>query len=250
MRKTFRELQFLFTNPNLEGWKHGKPDRIIIHRQGNPGAHALDALNWGNREGTFTIHTYIEDDLVIHCVPLHKHAFHAHSGSADKAAAFGYPVLTPTGQRRGDIKAVGIETVDIAGGGPGQAYSLSQETRISLVLVLARQCRELGLDPLNGRTIEEHASYDPVNRAEDLGNAIFVPDLREDVADLLAGREPWRTVQQFAYGRPAPEEWRPEDPTPEPEAPNVEEALKVALGHIEAARIATIGALEAVRVAK
>lgn len=225
MRNTFREEHFTFTNPSLQGWGHGQPDRIIVHRQGNPGAHARDALAWGNREGTFTIHTYIEDDLVFHCVPLNRHAFHAASGSAAQAKAWGYPHLTPGGSPRGDIRAVGIETVDVPGGGPGQAYSLSQETRITLVLVLARQCLELGLDPLNGHTIEEHAGYDPVTRSEDLGDALHIPDLRLDVADFMAGRTPWRTVQQFAFGRPAPESWntgdRPPPPPPPPPAPTV-----------------------------
>lgn len=223
MRQTFKEQHFTFKNPALQGWEHGKPNRIIVHRQGNPGATAINALNWGDREGAFTIHTYIDGETVYHCVPMNRHAYHAASGSAAKAAEFGWVNKTPGGQFRGDIRAVGIETVDIKGGGPGQTYSLSQETRISLVLVLARQCRELGLDPLgrspngNGWVIDEHAAYDPVTRPEDLGDAIYVPDLRLDVADQMAGREPWRTVQQFAYGRPAPDSWKPvTPPTPIP----------------------------------
>lgn len=157
--------------------------------------------------------------MVYHCIPLTKQAFHANFGSYAQAAAWGYPVRTPGGTLRGDIRAVGIETVDIPGGGPGQSYSLSQETRITLVLVLARQCRELGLDPLADHTIEEHAGYGDPSRTEDLGDAIFVPDVRLDVADLMAGRTPWRTVGQFAYGRPAPDTWRPVTPPPPPPPP-------------------------------
>ena len=219
MRNTFRDEFFTFTHPNLQGWEQEKPNRIIIHRQGNPGAHAKNALDWGNREGAFSIHTYIEDEIVYHCVPLGRQAFHANFGSYEQAAAWGYPVLTPGRLARGDIRAVGIETVDIKGGGPGQTYSLSQETRISLVLVLARLCRELGLDPLNGHTIEEHGGYGDPSRETDLGDAIFVPDVRLDVADFMAGREPWRTVQQFAFGRAAPETWKPTTPPPPPPPP-------------------------------
>lgn len=216
MRDTFDEERFAFTHPDLQGWKQNPPDRIIVHRQGNPGAPARNALQWGNRTGAFSIHTYIEDDVAFHCVPLDQQAFHANAGSAAKAAEWGFAIRTPGGGQRGDIRALGIETVDIKGGGPGQTYSLSQETRITLVLVLARQCKELGIDPLGPHAIEEHAGYGDPTRTEDLGDAIYVPDLRLDVADQMAGREPWRTVQQFAYGRAAPDDWKPAPAPPPP----------------------------------
>lgn len=223
MRRTYRAEGFTFQNPGLQGWARGNPTRIIIHRQGNPGAHARAALKWGDSVGAFSIHDYIEDDLIIHAVDYKVHAYHANVGSADQAEVWGYPVLTPYGARRGDIDAIGIETCDINGGGPGQTYSLSQETRISLVIKLAELCVKFGLDPRKGHTIEEHGGYGDPTRVLDLGDAIYVPDVREDVADLIAGREPWRTVQQFAYGRPAPESWRPAPPAPpEPPTPPVD----------------------------
>lgn len=172
------------------------PDRVIIHRQGNPGALAANALRWMLTQG-LSIHEYIQDDTSFHA--QHWDQFAKHCIEYRKAEALGFDVTTPWGEKRGDWRAVGVETCDISGGGPGQAYSLSQDTRITLVLRVADICRIAGI-PVN--RIYEHADFDPWQRADDLGNALNVPDFRLDVADVLAGREPYRTVQQYAYGTP------------------------------------------------
>ncbi|HIC69720.1 MAG TPA: hypothetical protein EYO90_09380 [Candidatus Latescibacteria bacterium] len=44
---------------------------------------------------------------------------------------------------------------------------------------------------------------------------MFVPDYRADLADLIQGREPWRTVGETANGRPHP------GPAPESPGPTV-----------------------------
>lgn len=227
MRKTYTPETFRFTNTLLASWERGAPERIIVHRQGNPGAHAAAALNWGDREGAFSIHDYIEDGTAIHAVDWTRHAYHTNAASAAGAEAFGYSVLTPWGTRRGDIGAVGIETCDVKGGAAGQAYSLSRETRITLVILCAEICARFGLDPMAGHTIDEHAAYGDSTRAEDLGDALNIPDLRADVADLMAGREPWRTVQEFATGNPAPDSWRPGAPAPVPATPATSEGATV-----------------------
>lgn len=206
MRTTYQWRSFKFSRES--GAAPQVPKRIVVHRQGNPGAKALNALNWGNSTGAFTIHRYIEDDVVYGAIPLEKHAYHVLEPRI--AEARGYRANGAYG-RRGDYDSIGIETVDLPGGGPGQAYSLSQETRISLVLVCATLVKALGLTVAD---IDEHAAYDPWTRKEDLGDALYIPDLRLDVQDHLDGREPWRTVQQFAYGKPAPETWKPAAPAP------------------------------------
>lgn len=179
------------------------PKRIVVHRQGNPGASAINALNWGNSNKKFSIHRYVEDGTVYGGLPLERHAFHILEPRIAEQKGF-----RATGQygRRGDYDSIGIETVDIPGGGPGQEYSLSQETRISLVLVLKRLIQ---VTRLTVNDIYEHADFDPWTRSEDLGNAINMDDLRADVQDSLDGKTPWRTVQQYAYGTPAPAEWNP-----------------------------------------
>lgn len=186
------------------------PDRIIVHRQGHPGAHAANAIEWMAREG-LSVHEYIEDDTVYHTQHWDQHAIHC--SEFRKAFQMGYEVMTPNGQVRGDWKAIGIETCDIAGGASGQVYSLSQQTRISLVRRLTDICRITGI---SSDAIHEHAELDPWQRAEDLGDALNIPDLRADVRDMYDGKQPWRTVQQYATGAPAPDSWRDNAPVVAP----------------------------------
>ncbi len=129
---------------------------------------------------------------------------------------FGFRTSGTLGSR-GDYDCLGIETEDentySATLAQGQSYGLSQDTRITLVLKVAEWCMTFSIDPQgknykNAYLIDEHASYDPKNRSTDLGDALHVPDFRLDVADCLAGREPWRTVGVFATGAQAPESWK------------------------------------------
>lgn len=179
------------------------PKRIIIHRQGNPGAKAINALNWGNTTKAFSIHRYIEDDTVYGAIPLECHAYHV--SEPRTAATLGYRTLGQYGER-GDYDSIGIETVDLPGGAAGQEYHLSQETRITLLLVLKRLLEVTNLTP---RDVWQHSDFDRWNRPHDLGDALSMGDLRADLTDMLAGREPWRTVQQYATGAPAPPSWNP-----------------------------------------
>jgi hypothetical protein len=203
MRASFDRRQFTF-KASLIGAAQ-TPRRVILHRQGNPGAKALNSLNWGNNEGAFSIHSYIGDHVCYDAVPANRQAFHVNARD-------------PQGVRW-DMNAIGIETEDVkdpAHLAPGQTYALTQETRITLLLRTAEYLRAHGLAP---SAVDEHATYDPVNRPEDLGNALNVPDFRADLTDFLAGREPWRTVQRFATGAPAPASWQP---PPLPPRPNLD----------------------------
>lgn len=204
------------------------PKRIIVHRQGNPGAGAQNAIDWGQRTGAFSIHRYVDTDGTVFVTQEHiQHASHVSE----------YQVALDRGVRynglhgwRGDYDSLGIETCDVWGGGPGQAYSLPRETRISLVIL----CRDALVDfHLTPDDITEHADWDPWQRPDDLGQALYIPDLREDVRDLLEGREPWRTVQEFAFGGPAPIEWKPQ-PAPPPliETPTGDAVVLYALAEI------------------
>ncbi len=204
MRDTYIAEWFEFTN--IRSRITQPINRIAIHRNGNPGATALNTLNWGNRTRAFNIHAMVEDGVVYEAIAANELAYHVREWRL--AAKKGFVVDVPGFPRkRGDYGCIGIETSDIVGGGPGQEYSLSQETRISLLLY----CRDLVQrhDGLTANSILEHANYDPWTRADDLGDALYIPDFRDDLRELLAGMEPWRTVQEFAYGRPAPAEWEP-----------------------------------------
>ena len=55
----------------------------------------------------------------------------------------------------------------------------------------------------------EHGTLDPFQRADDVGDALSIPDLKADIDDLLNGREPWRTVGEVATGTRMPESARP-----------------------------------------
>lgn len=213
-----------------------RANRIVVHRQGNPGATATNALNWGERNNAFTIHRYIEDDVVYGAIPLERHAFHVLEPRIVETRGLR---VTGAHGRRGDYDSVGIETVDLPGGGPGQTYHLSRETRISLVAVCANLVKALRLSVAD---IDEHATWDPWTRPEDVGNALYIPDLRLDVQDVLDGREPWRTVQQHAFGKPAPESWRPA-----PETPSAVTQALTAVRNAEAANKTTAEELAAAR---
>lgn len=206
MRQTYTSQRYTFARESSAASQSVK--RIVVHRQGNPGARAINSLDWGNRTGAYTIHYYVEDGTVYRAIPENKHAFHVRE--ARKAQAEGYRVTGAYGTR-GDYDSIGIETVDLPGGGPGQSYHLSQETRISLVPLLAEIVQRHGLSV---DRIEEHAHWDPWTRPEDLGNALYIPDLRLDVQDQIEGRTPWRTVQAHAFGRAAPSSWKPSPQTP------------------------------------
>jgi hypothetical protein len=188
----------------------GAPERICVHRNGNLGAGMHNTLKYGRRAKTFTIHRGIDDNDVWRCLEVTQHAYHIRESRM--AAAKGFAVLHPavSTRKRGDIHVIGIECADVEGGGPGQEYSLSQKTRNSLVYELADL---INLTP-SGVTVEkigEHAHYDPWTRAHDVGDALWIPDLRLDVTDVLEGREPWRTTQIHAFGRPADPDWMTEE---------------------------------------
>lgn len=241
MRDTFTTTRFEFTN--IRSRITQSINRICLHRNGNPGATALNTLNWGNREQAFNIHAMIEDEVVFTAIAPGELAYHIREWRL--AAAKGFEVDVPGFPRkRGDYGCIGIETSDIKGGGLGQEYSLSQETRISLLLY----CRDIvqSHDDITADDILEHANYDPWTREKDLGDALYIPDFRQDLRELLAGMEPWRTVQEFAYGRPAPPEWEPLPPT----VPNelvVEGLIDNALARLDGIRDDLLRAKEANR---
>jgi broad specificity phosphatase PhoE len=109
---------------------------------------------------------------------------------------------------RGDIRAIGVETVELAGpGAPGvdQAYHLTQETRITLLLRVADYLRQFpSIDPFT--QVHSHAELDPWTRPNDPGDALNIGDFRDDLRDLLDGCEPWRTVGSVATAQRASEE--------------------------------------------
>jgi hypothetical protein len=175
------------------------PTKLILHRQGNPGAEGKNGMAWGNDTSSFSIHYYVDDTVCFVGVPENRQAYHTKDSNGQRA----------------DLGAIGIETEDespaSASLAPGQTYGLSQDTRITLVLVVCDIFRHRGTLP-----VFEHADFDNVNRKEDLGNALYLPDFRLDVEDALAGREPWRTVGVFATGAPAPDSWKPVPAVPAP----------------------------------
>lgn len=216
-------------NPDLVPYRMGRPQRIIVHRQGNPGATAENALRWMDRNG-LSVHYYCDQGVVWRSVPPEGLARHV--GEFRVAHDRGYPIASPPPLigLRGDIQAIGIETVDSDNPvdlGHGQTVGLSQRTRQTLVRLCAELCRLWNLSP---EVISEHATWDPWQRPHDLGEALYIPDLQADVADFLAGREPWRVVGPYAFGTPntsggpvqlppAPEPPAPPLPLPVPPAP-------------------------------
>lgn len=241
MRDDYETIHYDFTN--LRSRITQPINRICLHRNGNPDAEAFNTLEWGNRERAFNIHAMVEDGVVYEAIAANELAYHIREWRL--AAEKGFVVDVPGFPRkRGDYGCIGIETSDIKGGGPGQKYSLSQETRISLLLY----CRDLveRHDELTAAAILEHANYDPWTRAQDLGDALYIPDFRDDLRELLAGMEPWRTVGPEAFGRPAPPEWEPL-PAAIPNELVVEGFIENALARLEGIRDDLLRAKEANR---
>lgn len=199
LRTTYTTKQVVFP-PDRVNTRIQRATKIVVHRQGNPGVEGENGMEWGRRTGTFSIHYYVDDGMVLTGIPGNRHAFHVKESR--KAAEYGLP---PTGEYgpRGDYNTIGVECEDESTSSddlaPGQTYGLSRETRITLVHLLADIIRDypwLGTDD-----IIEHANLDPWTRPEDLGNALNILDLRADVADVIARREPWRTVGRYATGQ-------------------------------------------------
>jgi hypothetical protein len=199
-----------------------RPTKIVMHRQGNPGVEGEAGADWGKRTGAFSIHRYIDDARVRVWIPFGRQAKHVSFGG--NAAKFGLPA---TG--RGDANTIGIEMEDesptSAPLAPGQTYGLSQETRITAVLLVAdilRLYRHMTV-----ADIIEHADLDPDNRPEDTGDALNLVDFRLDVQDVLDGKTPWRTVGKFATGSRMPGEAKPPVVVPLPQPKPAIHLIKV-----------------------
>jgi len=219
------------------GYDHGAPVGVVLHRQGNPGATALNAIRWGADTGAFSIHHYIHGSTDYVCVPEDRHAYHVLEWRvADAVGRRVYPsrfaAVTPraltapvngqyagTSKPRGDIGLIGIEMVD-SKRADGSIY-VDQETRITAVLVVrdimlraaARAKRDINdlIFP-----VYSHAMLDPWTRPEDPGFTLYMLDFRADVIDLLCGREPWRTTGANYDGTVRPD--RPASGTASPAA--------------------------------
>jgi hypothetical protein len=197
MRLTYTISQFFGFHPITTRFQ--TPRKVVWHRQGNPGAEGESGIAWGARTGAFTIHHYIDDGICLSAVPENRHAYHVKEHRW--APNFGL-VTNGVHGIRGDYDTIGVELEDESPTStplaPGQAYGLSQETRITAVLLGADILRRWPL--LTTADFIEHADLDPITRAEDVGDALYLPDFRKDVDDVLAGRTPWRTVGKFATG--------------------------------------------------
>lgn len=214
MRMTYTRVPFDFERAETI---EQVPMRIVMHRQGNPGAEGENGLAWGKRTGAFTIHGYVDDEVCFDAIPPTRHAFHvlasrlAHQSGFKANGVYGW---------RGDYETIGIECEDESPESgdlaPGQAYGLSQATRITALLRVRDYLLEF--PHLTPDDVYEHADFDKVTRAHDLGDALNMADFRDDLRDLLAGRAPWRTVQRHATGARAPLTWKPAEKVP---APNV-----------------------------
>ena len=211
-----------FADGMLRGWAHGEPLGVVIHRQGNPGVPALNAIRWGIDQQTFSIHWYVDGGIAYRCVPEDRHAYHVREWR--EAHARGRPVyrssfmarvprsltapvhgeVAGASKPRGDIGQLGIEVVDRVRP-DGQVY-FDQESRITLLLlvrdIVLRRARTRGdwlrefYFPVTG-----HMTWDPWTRPDDPGQALYLPDFTADLLDLLTGREPWRTVGAEYDGR-------------------------------------------------
>lgn len=212
-RSTFERRQFVFSQfPKIE-WD-GPPLAICLHRCGNPRPYTVaNALAYLNRSRSASVHYFISKEGVVHqATPVGQHAWHV--SASTEAAKRGWPtVLDGLAKPRGDVQVVGIEHQQIPDAPPEKVglQAFSQETRISSLLLARDLVEEYG--PLE---IVEHADLDKGgSRDDDCGDALFVPDYRADLADLIQGREPWRTVGETANGRPHP------GPAPESPGPTV-----------------------------
>lgn len=223
MRDTYTIVDVGF--PNLPGWPTGPPTRGILHTDGNPNAHtALGAMGWGDRVRAFSIPWYIEGKIAYRGVPEDWHASHVREPRV--AAQKGWPTTWPgLSKPRGDIRALGFEHVMEPDG------TWDQETRLTSVLLGADVS-----DRWPRLHWDEHAAYDPWTRPNDVGRALWVPDWRADVADVLAGREPYRVVgvDDPRFTGSATEPVRPSiDPTPDPRPLSPDEFVGVPLNEWE-----------------
>lgn len=210
MRLTYKSESVAFPDNRITTAQQ-TPTQIVVHRQGNPGVEGEAGIRWMARTGAASIHYYVDDDTVWSGVPEDRHAFHV----AESRRVSGRPTWGLHGLR-GDYNTIGVECEDEdrASGdlAPGQRYGLSQETRISLVVLLATLCYRRGLKP---DVIIFHSTLDPWTRPEDPGNALNLEDLRADVAYMLADETPWRTVGRWATGARLVDE-QPPTTTPAP----------------------------------
>lgn len=199
MRTTFETRQFTF-KPTLIGPPQ-VPNRIIMHRQGNLGAEGANGITWLNNADAGSIHSYIDDAICWDGVSPLRTALHVKA--AAYAASRGYRTVNIAwgDVPRGDFDSIGIEMEDESPTSgdlaPGQKYGLSQETRITALLRCAAYMKQFNIP---SSEVDEHATYDPAERSEDIGDGLYIPDFRLDLDDLLAGREPWRTVGRWARG--------------------------------------------------
>ncbi len=206
----------------LRGWAHGEPTGLVIHRQGNPGAPAINSIRWGIREQAFSIHWYVDGAVAYECVPETRHAYHVLQWR--EAHARGRPVYRSSfmtrvpksltapvkgeyagaSKPRGDIGQLGIEVVDRVR--PDGSIYFDQDSRVTLLLLVRdialRRARTRGdwlrefYFPISG-----HMTWDEWTRPDDPGQALYLPDFSADLLDLLTGREPWRTVGADYDGR-------------------------------------------------
>jgi hypothetical protein len=204
----------LFADIMLPGWDHGEPTGVIVHRQGNPGASALNAIRWAARTGAFSIHYYIHDNIAYKCVPTTRHAYHVKehriaetrgrvvyrsTSMAIVPRAFTGSTrgqYTGASKPRGDIGQIGIECVDER---MNNKVVLTTTTRRTLVYLLAEIIRETARRRRQTwedvyLPISTHSQWDPWTRPEDPGDTLWLPDLQADVIDALSGRAPWRTL--------------------------------------------------------
>lgn len=212
----------LFSDMMKKGYDHGAPVGGVVHRQGNPGAPALNAIRWGADTGAFSIHWYVDGLRAYSCVPENQHANHVLEWRvADAVGRRVYPgkfaAITPqwlsapvNGQYsgfskpRGDVGLIGIETVDHRRA-DGSIY-LDQDTRITTLLLCRDITRRAALR--SKRLIKDlifpwysHAQLDPWTRPDDPGQALYMIDFQADLLDLIVGREPWRTTGKEYDGR-------------------------------------------------
>ena len=232
-----------FVFANFPAIVTGTPRAICLHTDGNAAPHtALDALKWGDRTGSFSIHYYIDADGTVFDGVKDEHlAFHVKEYR--KADSKGWPVTHPGVEgKRGDIGVIGIENLMDSTG------HWSQETRISLLLLVADLVREW---PHLADAIVEHADLDPWQRAEDVGDALHLGDFRDDLADLLSGESaPWRTVGEVATGTRMPESARPKltiVPATAAAAPTQLAALAKRVDQLEANAITQAASLSRLR---
>jgi len=166
------------------------------------------------------------------------HAFHVKEYRLSEKR--GWPVTHPEiSGKRGDINLVGIEVVENATG------HFEQPQRISLLLYIATL-----LERWPDLDVVEHGSLDPFQRADDVGDALSIPDLKADLDDLLNGREPWRTVGEVATGTRMPESARPKlaiVPASAAAAPTQLAALAKRVDQLEASAITQAASLSRLR---